>query len=117
MRHPYLRAITVLGAWLTLATTLASTAWASSPTPFIDQVQPTAARLDGHGFILTLKGANFRPGAMVDWQVGNKHECLLTYVISASELVAWVPPGLTAHQPDLCPRSESGSTHASVFLP
>jgi FG-GAP-like repeat len=96
MKHPYLRAIAILGGWLTLTTS----AWAqpTSPTPFIDQVQPTAARLDGQGFILTLKGANFRTGAAVDWQVGNKHQCLLTYVISAAEVVAWVPPALTTHR-------------------
>jgi hypothetical protein len=101
----YRNAANFAGAWLTLLglMTLSASAWAQapsfdshSPTPYIDQISPTAAKLDGFGFFLTLRGAGFRPGAEVAWQVGDQTLRLTAVVVSSSELAVWVPSFLTA---------------------
>jgi FG-GAP-like repeat/FG-GAP repeat len=79
--------------------TLCASAWGEtpgfhSPTPLIDEISPTAARLDGGGFILTLRGAGFRPGAEIGWQVGATTRRLAAFVCSPSEIVTWIPYSL-----------------------
>jgi hypothetical protein len=92
-------------AWLTLLgiLTLSASAWARAPwnsspnpTPYIDQISPTAARPGSFGFVLTLRGAGFRPGAEVGWQVGKTQLRLPAYVVSSAELATWIPYPLTA---------------------
>jgi FG-GAP-like repeat/FG-GAP repeat len=67
-----------------------------SPTPLVDDISPTAARLGGGGFILTLRGAGFRPGAEIGWQVGATTRRLPAFVCSPSEIVAWIPYSFVA---------------------
>ena len=67
-----------------------------SPTPLVDDISPTAARLGGGGFILTLRGAGFRPGAEIGWQVGATTRRLDAFVCSPSEIVTWIPYSLVA---------------------
>jgi FG-GAP-like repeat/FG-GAP repeat len=79
--------------------TLSASAWGEtpgfhSPTPLVDEISPTAARLDGGGFILTLRGAGFRPGAEIGWQVGATTRRLAAFVCSPSEIVTWIPYSL-----------------------
>ncbi len=81
--------------------TLSASAWGEtpgfhSPTPLVDDISPTAARLGGGGFILTLRGAGFRPGAEIGWQVGATTRRLDAFVCSPSEIVTWIPYSLVA---------------------
>jgi hypothetical protein len=76
--------------------TFSASAWGEnpgfhSPTPFVDEISPTAARLGGGGFILTLRGAGFREGAEIGWQVGATMRRLPAFVCSPSEIVTWIP--------------------------
>ncbi len=76
--------------------TLTASAWGEtpgfhSPTPLVDDISPTAARLGGSGFILTLRGAGFRPGAEIGWQVGATTRRLTAFVCSPSEIVTLDP--------------------------
>jgi FG-GAP-like repeat/FG-GAP repeat len=83
--------------------TLSASAWGAppapgfhNPTPLVDDISPTAARLGGGGFILTLRGAGFRPGAEIGWQVGATTQHLAAFVCSPSEIVTWIPYSLVA---------------------
>src|SRR6201996_4894207 len=79
--------------------TLSASAWGENPgfhrpTPLVDDISPTAARLGGGGFILTLRGAGFRSGAEIGWQVGATTRRLAAFVCSPSEIVTWIPDSL-----------------------
>ena len=100
MKYHSQNVTTVAGAWLTLLEiiTLSASTWAQTlsdglhnPTPYIDEILPTAAKVNGPGFILTLKGAGFRPGSEVGWQVGDTTRRLGAVLINSSELATWVP--------------------------
>ncbi|HTZ60378.1 MAG TPA: VCBS repeat-containing protein [Acidobacteriaceae bacterium] len=82
---------------------LSGSAWAQAswnnfhnPTPYIDQVYPTAARQGSFGFLLTVRGAGFRPGAEVGWQLGETQLRLPAFVVSSAELATWIPVPLTS---------------------
>jgi FG-GAP-like repeat len=101
MRHR--NALTVAGVWLALTTlSLPASMFAQSrfhsnkatspaATPFIDLISPTAARVNGSGFLLILDGAGFEPGADVNFQVGSNTYCLPAFVLNSSELTTYVP--------------------------
>src|SRR5437868_1456339 len=96
MRHR--NALTVAGAWLALTTLSlparmfaqlqfhSNAATHAAATPFIDLISPTAARVNGSGFLLILDGAGFQQGADVNFQVGSKTYCLPAFVLNSSEL-------------------------------
>jgi FG-GAP-like repeat/FG-GAP repeat len=96
----YQNAPTVAGVWITLLAmlSLSPTMFAQNsafthgaPTPYIDVISPTAARVNGPGFILILDGAGFRPGAEVNFQIGSTTRRLRPVVVNSSELAAYVP--------------------------
>jgi hypothetical protein len=83
--------------------TLSARAWGAppapgfhNPTPLVDEISPTAARQGGDGFILTLRGAGFRAGSAVGWQVGATTFRLPAFIFGPSELVTWIPRPLVA---------------------
>jgi hypothetical protein len=103
MKSPYRTATTVAVVCLMALglMTLSASAWGAppapgfhSPTPLVDEISPTAARLGSGGFILTLRGAGFRPGAEIGWQVGATTRRLAAFVCSPSEIVTWIPYSL-----------------------
>ncbi len=103
MKSPYRTATTVAVVCLMSLgmMTLSASAWGAppapgfhSPTPLVDEISPTAARLGGGGFILTLRGAGFRQGAEIGWQVGATTRRLAAFVCSPSEIVTWIPYSL-----------------------
>ena len=101
MKSPYRTATTVAAVCLMALgmMTLSASAWAETPgfhnpTPLVDDISPTAARLGSSGFILTLRGAGFRPGAEIGWQVGTTTRRLAAFVCSPSEIVTWIPYSL-----------------------
>ncbi len=100
MKNPYRTATTVAVVCLMLlgVMTLSASAWGQpptpgfhSPTPYVDEISPVSARLGGGGFLLTLRGAGFRQGAEIGWQVGATTRRLPAFVCSPSEIVAWIP--------------------------
>ncbi len=103
MKNPYRTATTVavvclmaLGMMTPGASAWGETPGFHNPTPLVDDISPTAARLGGGGFILTVRGAGFRPGAEIGWQVGATTRRLAAFVCSPSEIVTWVPYSLVA---------------------
>jgi len=103
MKNPFRTAATLAVVCLMALgmMTLSASAWGEtpgfhSPTPLVDEISPTAARLGGGGFILTLRGAGFRPGAEIGWQVGDTTRRLAAFVCSPSEIVTWIPYSLVA---------------------
>jgi hypothetical protein len=59
------------------------------PAPIISSLTPNAVVIQSSGFILTINGANFYPGATVSW---NRVARVTTYV-SATQLTASIPSG------------------------
>ncbi len=101
MKNPFRTATTVavvclmaLGMMVLSASAWGETPGFHSPTPLVDDISPTAARLGSGGFILTLRGAGFRPGAEIGWQVGATTRRLAAFVCSPSEIVTWIPYSL-----------------------
>jgi hypothetical protein len=101
MKSPFRTATTVAVVCLMALgiMTLSASAWGETPgfhnpTPLVDEISPTAARLGSGGFILTLRGAGFRPGAEIGWQVGATTRRLAAFVCSPSEVVTWIPYSL-----------------------
>jgi FG-GAP-like repeat len=66
----------------------------NAAVPFIDIISPTAARVHGAGFILTLDGAGFGPDAEVGFQLGSITHPLPTLVLNEGEVAAYVPAKL-----------------------
>jgi hypothetical protein len=100
MRNSY-RTAAALALVCLMAAGISTSAWAEadglhSPTPLVDDVSPTVARLGGGGFLLTLKGAGFRRGAEIGWHVGSTTRRLPAFVCSPSEIVTWISDGLVA---------------------
>lgn len=101
MKNPFRTATTVavvclmaLGMMTLSASARGETPGFHSPTPLVDEISPTAARLGGGGFLLTLRGAGFRQGAEIGWQVGATTRRLAAFVCSPSEIVTWIPYSL-----------------------
>ena len=80
--------LTLLLSMLTTLVTLAGTAVAQSPVPFVDQpLVPDAAAPGGAGFTLTVNGAGFVPASIVNWN-GSP---LPTTFVKSTQLTATVP--------------------------
>jgi FG-GAP-like repeat/IPT/TIG domain/FG-GAP repeat len=77
---------------------IAPYAWAQNPTPYINELSPVSAHLDGPTFALTLRGAGFTSSTAVDWKVGTTATALVTTFVSSTELIAKVPAALTTTQ-------------------
>jgi hypothetical protein len=75
---------------------LAPLALANNPTPFIDSTAPVAAQPGGAAFTLTVYGAGFRVGSVVNWQAGTVKTPLSTTYVSPEKLTAAVPAPLIA---------------------
>jgi FG-GAP-like repeat/FG-GAP repeat len=96
----YQTAPNVAGVWLTLLGmfTLSASSLAqapafrhNTPTPYVDLISPTAARMNGSGFILILNGTGFQSNAQIGFQVGNTTEHLPAFVANSTEVAAYVP--------------------------
>src|SRR5947209_5013661 len=69
---------------------------AQNPVPFINNLSPVAAAPGGANFTLTVNGAGFVPGALVNWTKGASQTPLVTTFVSGTKLTANVPASLTA---------------------
>jgi hypothetical protein len=85
----------------------------NNPVPYIDQpLVPSSATPGRQGFTLTVRGANFAPGAAVYWN----NEPLLTSYVSPAELTASVNPSniATAGTAFITVLNPSGSVKSNV---
>jgi hypothetical protein len=67
---------------------------AQNPAPFINSISPVAAAPGGGNFMLTVNGAGFVPGAVVNWKVGLTTTPLAFTLVSGTKLTATVPASL-----------------------
>jgi hypothetical protein len=81
--RPFLRRILIA---LALSATLPSAASAQNPVPHLSTVTPTAVAPGSGAFTLTVYGANFVPGAVVNWN----YQARSTAFVSARELQAQI---------------------------
>jgi FG-GAP-like repeat len=100
MRHNmYPKFLIFLGVMLASAFGVTATrAWAQDPTPFINELSPVSAHLDGPTFALTVRGTGFTSRATVDWKVGANATALVTTFVSGTELIAKIPSSLITTQ-------------------
>ncbi|MGH9802202.1 MAG: IPT/TIG domain-containing protein, partial [Blastocatellia bacterium] len=58
-----------------------------NPAPTVTAINPTAASVGGQGFLMTITGTNFVPGATVQWNGNNR----VTTFINSTQLTAQIP--------------------------
>jgi hypothetical protein len=107
--------------------TIASSAWAQYPTPYISETSPVSAHLDDSAFTLTVMGTGFTTSARVHWRVGTTETPLATTFIKDTELTARVPASLirtedtaqiTVRNPDFPPHEGTSNVkYFSVTVP
>jgi hypothetical protein len=64
---------------------------ANNPVPFIGSTSPVAMAPGGSPFTLTVHGAGFVPGSVVNWRLGSSNAPLATTFVTPTMLTASVP--------------------------
>jgi hypothetical protein len=111
------RASTFFVTLLAVLTVLAATSTAQNPVPFLDQpLVPDAAAPGGPGFTLTLNGAGFGAGSVVNW---NGSPRATTFVrssqLTAAILASDIATASTASVTVVNPRPGGGPSNAQFF--
>jgi hypothetical protein len=88
----------ILRMALTLCALLgfAAGARAQNPVPFTNSISPVSIAPGSADFTLTVNGAGFVQGAVVNWTVGGTTTSLATSFVSATKLTALIPSRLVA---------------------
>jgi len=87
-----LRMVLTLCAALSLAVGVR----AQNPVPFTNSISPVSIAPGSADFTLTVNGAGFVQGAVVNWIVGATTTSLATNFVSATKLTAGIPSSLVA---------------------